>query len=416
MPAYKRTARLLEWVHRLPDTPMTTNPFLSQPTILITGATGFLGGALAAELLSTPEWNQVLLLVRAEDASHAYQRTVRSLARFTSDLNLLGRLKPSQIIVGDFTQPGAFVSDTRLNSIKRVVHCAALTSFSNNNRVFTTNIDGTLRFVHHLRQVATIERFLHVSTAMICGDQPNPVVQEDDFPRARVNHLVNYTESKAEAERLLRLTLPNFPLVVVRPSIVVGHTRLGCSPSGSIYWTFRMADALGMITCGPEARMDVVPVDYTAEALKLLLLKPTLAHNSYHISAGEESCCTWREIAMAFAATRTPVRELVAADGSESQTGDSADADEVCYRTVDFEEIAARRGDFDTLFGSCNKKFMLAAARLYAGFAELNTVFSPHRLFAEGMRPAVKFTDYLHVCERSSAGHTIADQGMVDFA
>lgn len=381
------------------------------PTILITGASGFLGGALAADLLGRPEWSDVLLLIRAEDASHAYQRVVRSLARFTSDIELLGRLRSEQILVGDFTQPNGFIDDARLPSIKRVVHCAALTSFGANTRVFSTNVDGTLRFVHHLRQVATIERFLHVSTAMICGDQAGRLVREDQFPNSRVKHLVNYTESKAEAERLLRLTLPGFPLIVVRPSIIVGHTRLGCGPSGSIYWTFRMADALGMITCEADARMDVIPVDYAAEALRHLLLKPQLHHSAYHIAAGEESCCTWREIAAAFAATRVQTPSFAVGNGDgESEPG------EACYRTVEFSEIAARRSEFDTLFGPCNKKFMLAAAGLYAGFADLDTVFDPSRLRMEGLPAAPRFTDYLHVCERTSISRTIADQGTVDFS
>jgi nucleoside-diphosphate-sugar epimerase len=349
--------------------------------------------------------------VRAEDASHAYQRVLRSLARFTTDLDRLGRLKPQQVLTGDFTQPAAFINDPRLTTIRRVVHCAALTSFGANTRVFTTNVDGTLRFVHHLRQVATIERFLHVSTAMICGDQASRLVREDEFPNKRAKHLVNYTESKAEAEHLLRLTLPGFPLVVVRPSIIVGHTRLGCSPSGSIYWTFRMADALGTITCSPEARMDVIPVDYAAEALRLLLLKPHLAHTTYHIAAGEESCSNWHEIAAAFSATRNLVPQLVmAGDGSDNE---SASTD---YRTVEFDEIAARRTEFDTLFGPCNKKFMLAAAHLYAGFADLDTVFDTSRLAAEGMPASPRFTDYLAVCERTSVKHTIAEQGTIDFA
>jgi nucleoside-diphosphate-sugar epimerase len=318
-----------------------------KPSILVTGATGFLGGALASDLLATEDWSRVLLLVRAEDASHAYQRTVRSLARFTSDLELLGRLRPEQVLVGDFTQPEAFVADGRLASIKRVVHCAALTSFGANTRVFSTNVDGTLRFVHQLRQVARIERFLHVSTAMICGDQPGRLVLEDRYPNVRVKHLVNYTESKSEAERLLRLTLPNFPLVVVRPTIIAGHTRLGCGPSGSIYWTFRMADALGMTTSSPETRIDVVPVDYVARALRQLLGKPRLLNFTYHISAGEESSCTWREIAAAFFAARTGVGRLVAAGGGAA----TAEMEAPVYRTVDFEEIAARRSEFDAIFG-----------------------------------------------------------------
>lgn len=393
---------------------MSSNSEFS-PTILITGATGFLGGALAAELLSRPEWSNVLLLVRAEDDSHAYQRLVRSLARFTSDLELLGRLKREQVLTGDFTQPAAFIDEPRLRGIKRVVHCAALTSFGANTRVFSTNVDGTLRFVHHLRQVAVIERFLHVSTAMICGDQPGPLVAEDDFPRARVTHLVNYTQSKAEAERLLRLTLPGFPITVVRPTIIVGHTRLGCTPSGSIYWTFRMADALGMITCGSEARMDVVPVDYAAAALRLLLVKPTLAHSTYHISAGEDACCTWRQIAAAFAATRVRMPELAVSGEGKREVSDSS-GDATDYRTVTFEEIAARKPEFDRIFGPCNKKFMLAAATLYAGFADLDTVFDPQRLRQEGMPASPRFTDYLGVCEQTSAGRTIAEQGTIDFA
>jgi nucleoside-diphosphate-sugar epimerase len=383
------------------------------PSILITGATGFLGGALAAEMLTSPDWDNVLLLVRAEEPGHAYQRAVRSLARFTTDMDLLSRLRPQQVISGDFTQPAPFIDDVRLTTIKKVVHCAALTSFGANTRVFTTNVDGTLRFVHHLRQVAKIERFLHVSTAMICGDNPSRVVREDDFPKAKVKHLVNYTESKAEAERMLRLTLPGFPLTVVRPSIIVGHTRLGCSPSGSIYWTFRMADALGMITCTSDSKIDVIPVDYCAQALKLLLEKPTLSHPTYHIAAGDDQSNTWKEIAQSFAKTRVQARAMQLAGGEEVMDEFVADA---AYETVPFEDIAARRGEFDELFGQCNKKFMLGAAALYAGFAALDTTFDISRLRSEGMGPSPRFSDYLGVCEESSSHQTIAEQGLIDFA
>jgi nucleoside-diphosphate-sugar epimerase len=381
---------------------MLNNAPAPAPTLLITGATGLLGGALAADLLASAQWSNVLLLVRGEDSFHAHQRTVRSLARFVTDRELLARIKPEQILPGDFTNPGAFIQDARLTTIRRVVHCAALTSFGVTARAFSTNVDGTLRFVHHLRQVATIERFLHVSTAMICGTQPPSVVHEDEYPRANVEHLVDYTESKAEAERLLRLTLPGFPLIVVRPSIIAGHTALGCGPSSSIFWTFRMGDALGMVTSQLDSRIDVIPVDYAAAALKLLILKDRLMYSSYHISAGEEACCNWHEIADAFGASKAP-----APGGLRTMTG---------YRTATVAEIEERKPEFDSLFGRCSKSFMMKAFKLYGGFAGLNTVFDTSRLRAEGMAASPRFCDYLGTCVESSGAMTIAEQMMIDFA
>lgn len=52
-----------------------------------------------------------------------------------------------------------------------------------------------------------------------------------------------------------------------------------------------------------------------------------------------------------------------------------------------FEEIAERRFEFDSIFGPCNKKFRLGAAKLYGGFAALNTVFDSSRLPRERIAP-----------------------------
>jgi hypothetical protein len=108
------------------------------------------------------------------------------------------------------------------------------------------------------------------------------------------------------------------------------------------------------------------------------------------------------------------------ADGraeSETYAGEGAElSGETTYRTSSFDEIAARRHEFDAIFGPCNKKFMLGALALYGGFAELDTVFDTSRLQNEGMGPSPRFTDYLHVCERTSQSQTIAEQGMIDFA
>src|SRR5258708_36975179 len=103
--------------------------------------------------------------------------------------------------------------------------------------------------------------------------------------RTRANCSVPYTASKLEGERRLR-EIPGLPLVIARPSIIVGHTRLGCHASASIFWVFRMARALRCFPCPADSRIDLVPVDYAAQAILRLLEAPQLAHALYHISAG----------------------------------------------------------------------------------------------------------------------------------
>ncbi len=73
------------------------------------------------------------------------------------------------------------------------------------------------------------------------------------------------------------------------PSIVVGHTHHGCRPSSSIFWVFSMGLMLQKFMCSMEDRIDVIPVDYCADALLMLLNQP-LAHGEVvHISAEENS-------------------------------------------------------------------------------------------------------------------------------
>jgi nucleoside-diphosphate-sugar epimerase len=96
---------------------------------------------------------------------------------------------------------------------------------------------------HGLCRGRKLRRFIQIGTGMSCGrNAPRPV--SEDYPGDDVEHYLDYTASKYEAEQRLRTELPELPLVVARPSIVVSHTELGCAASGSIYWVFRLARAL----------------------------------------------------------------------------------------------------------------------------------------------------------------------------
>jgi nucleoside-diphosphate-sugar epimerase len=182
----------------------------------------------------------------------------------------------------------------------------------------------------------------------------------------------------------------------VRPTIIIGHTRLGCRPSPSIFWVFRMARALGRFTCAPEDRVDVVPADYCAEAILHLMEKPVLHHKRYHISGGPQRSSTFREIEDAIAAGL----------GKPPLEG---------YEQVDYQSIAAGQDRFEELFGPCIIPIMLRAIELYGSYAALDMTFDNGRLLAEGVPQPPRFADYAGLCARTAEGETIAEQMQYDF-
>lgn len=155
-------------------------------------------------------------------------------------------------------------------------------------------------------------------------------------------------------------------LALARPSIVVGHTRHGCAPSSSIFWVFSMGLMLQKFMCSMEDRIDVVPVDYCADALLMLLNCSARAGDVVHISAGEENSVRFADIdrAMALALEKAPV-------------GDK-------YAQVSYDTLVRMRRELKVIFGPCNERLMLKAMRLYGEFARLNVRFSNDKLLTWG--------------------------------
>src|SRR5215468_3591184 len=135
-------------------------------TILVTGATGFVGGAVAAQLLQHPAVGGVLLLVRGATAGAARERARRSLARFGDPISERAWQR-CEVLAGDLTEP-ATLTDPRLERVTHVLHAAGATSLRSVRRVRETNIAGTLALARRMRQAPRLVRFLHVGTAYIC--------------------------------------------------------------------------------------------------------------------------------------------------------------------------------------------------------------------------------------------------------
>lgn len=370
-------------------------PRTSSRITLITGSTGFVGGACAVEAMKNGCTSELLFLVRAKTPEEGLARVIESLRRFVPEENLLEQLTLQQVILGDLADVEAFADDVRLNRVTHVLNCAAVASFGNHPGIWPVNVVGTVAFAQRMAKAPQLERFVHVGTAMACGTgKASPVMESWGLPQAE-DHLVPYTASKAEAERLMK-SIPGLPLVVARPSIVVGHTQLGCKPSSSIFWVFRMAQDLGRFMCSLDETVDVIPVDYCAKALLLLTFKETLGNDLYHISAGSQ-CASFRDIERAM----SDARRIPSLASSWKQIKES--------------DIPSLIPDFKAKLGIANRRLVAKAVKLYGGFALLNYNFDNQRLMAEGFEPSPGFPSYIENCIRSTEGLSLLDQMMSDF-
>lgn len=366
-------------------------------TLLMTGVTGFLGGAVFEKLLNQNSPLNFLLLVRAENEQAAVERVKDNMRKFMVSEARLARLNESHILLGDLGTTEDFVNDPRLESVTHVLNCAAIASFGNNPLIWKVNVEGTLDFARRMAKVAGLQRFLHVGTAMSCAPVPDSLVSESATFHERAEHLVEYTHSKSTVERLMREECPSLPLVIARPSIVVGHTHHGCLPSSSIFWVFSMALMLQKFLCSLEDRIDVIPVDYCADALLMLLSGNIAKGEVVHISAGEEHSVRFADIdsAMALALEKAPVGEQ--------------------YAQVSYETLVKMRRELKGIFGPCNERLMLKAMRLYGAFAMLNVRFSNDKLLSLGMPKPPRFTDYIDRCVQTTRDLSIPQQMIVDF-
>ena len=359
-------------------------------TILLTGATGFLGGATAAQLLRTPTPVRLVLLIRAGSEPDAMARVRRSLMRFAEARRPDFAWERLAIVAGGLSDHA--LADRRFDDVSHVLHLAANTSFRSVRGVRATNIAGTLALARRAQRMPHLQRFLHVGTAFICGAPAPTIVQEDDYPRPTVRQLVEYTRTKAMAELLLRRRAAHLPLVVARPSIVVGHSRLGCTPSASIFWYYAALDRLRRVPVPLDTRRDIVPVDYVATALIHLLLRPTLGHGCYHISAGADSAVSWRQMA----------------DGFARSYGAWPDDP---YRVVDHATLCCDRQRLRERLGPGDEDGLLRALAPFFAFSACGVeVFDNRRLLAEGAASPPRFTDYLPACIASVAGRSIYEQ------
>ena len=228
--------------------------------IVVTGAGGFLGARVAAQLAAGG--HEVIALARSELAREALGDGSIALA------------------LCDLTN-GASIASLQLASIDGVVHCAGLSSNWGPQDAFeTNNVTATANLLAQARQWGA-PHFVFVSSSSVYFrfmDQLN--VSEEAALPSPVNH---YVRSKIAAERLVRATT-DFPCTIVRPRGIYGKgdrallPRLVKAAQRGPLPSFR----------GGQAVIDLTHVDDVVTAIVCVLgQRDKAAGATYNVSGGE---------------------------------------------------------------------------------------------------------------------------------
>ena len=285
---------------------------------MLTGATGFLGMEVLVRLLERSD-HEIVVLVRARDREAAAERLRGVLAMLYDEPPATdGRIcaLPADISREDLAM-SAGDRQLLLGRASSIIHCAASIAFDLPlPQALNTNAGGASRMLGLARELADrgrLRRMVHVSTAYVCGTHGGVFGERDlDVGQGFRN---TYERSKADAERTLREACGELPLTIARPSIVVGDSRTGWTPSFNVvYWPLRAfaRGLLGEIPADPSGVLDIVPVDYVADAI-LALHRARNADGAFHLVAGRRAVTNSELLELACAHLERPVPRFATA-------------------------------------------------------------------------------------------------------
>ncbi|MFN7782790.1 MAG: SDR family oxidoreductase [Lysobacterales bacterium] len=247
----------------------------------VTGATGFIGRHLVSNLLKRK--GTIYVLVRK--SSQAKLKDIGE--RMGWDM---ARVLP---VTGDLSKAKLGISPAQLKAmtgkVKHFFHLAAIYDLAASAEAqIGPNVDGT-RHALECAEAIGAKTFHHTSSIAVAGLYSG-VFREDMFAEAEnLDH--PYFRTKHEAEKVVREHC-RIPYRIYRPSMVIGHSKTGeIDKIDGPYYFFTLIKKLRsllppwMPTMGIEGgRMNMVPVDYVADAIDHIAHKPGLDGGCFHLT------------------------------------------------------------------------------------------------------------------------------------
>jgi fatty acid CoA ligase FadD9 len=285
-------------------------------TVLLTGATGYLGRfqALAwLERLADTD-GKLICIARGSDAARARQRMESAL---DSDPELIAHFRALaadhlEVLPGDIGLPNLGLDEdtwTRLaERVDLIVHPAAhVNHVLPYNQLFVANVVGTAELIR-LAITTRLKRVHYVSTLGVNAFATRLVDEDSDIrhaiPACEIDdsYANGYGISKWASEVLLReaFDLCGLPVAVFRPGMILAHSRyagqlnvpdmftrllFSLVVTGIAPATFYAQDATGG---RPRGRYDGLTVDFLAGSITAIGARETHGFHSYNLASGHD--------------------------------------------------------------------------------------------------------------------------------
>lgn len=276
----------------------------------LTGATGLVGQYLMRDLLLRGV--RLAVLARPQKNVSALQRVEEVLNFWEAELGIA--IPRPVVFEGDVSADRLGLSDDDYQWLSdhcdKVIHNAAVLRFHSSGQhdePWRTNLGGT-KNVLSLASECDIQHLHYVSTAYVCGNRTEAVLEADFTDQHGFRN--EYEQSKFQSELLVRNVEGFDNKTIYRPVVISGDSKTGFTSTyhGLFVYLRLFSMFIPEQARGPDGKIltpvkipmegneprNVVPVDWVSDVFCELFLNPQAHGRTYHLAP--DQCLTPAEV------------------------------------------------------------------------------------------------------------------------